>query len=139
MAYTIEKEHSVKRLIALVIIIYSITLFVACHNQTKEDNFVKYESGNFHNKNWNETIGTYKKPVIPDKDTALEIAQVIFNNMEKNLEACNYVPQTVFYDESEEVWIVSFWQDSNSMTIGGDCNIAMQKQDGKVLRIWFGE
>ena len=80
---------------------------------------VKYESGNYHDKNWSETIGTYGGMVIPDEETALKIAKAIFDGM--------------------EIWIVSFGKNSNHIMLGGDCNIAMQKKDGKVLRIWFGE
>ncbi len=101
---------------------------------------VKYESGIFHDKNWSETVGTYKaQDVISDKETALEIAKVIFDRMKKSEDVKEYVPQLVFYDNQDEIWIVSFWKDSEQDVLGGDCNIAMQKSDGKVLRIWFGE
>lgn len=101
---------------------------------------IKYESGNFHDKNWSETIGTYSgNAVIPDEETALKIAKAIFDGMEKSKDAQKYVPQSVFYDNQDEIWIVSFGENSNQLTLGGDCNIALQKKDGKVLRIWFGE
>lgn len=101
---------------------------------------IKYESGTFYDKNWSESIGTYsEQPVIPDADTALAIAQTIFDGMKKSTEAQQYVPQSVFYDSQDEIWIVSFWNTSSQTSTGGDCNIAMQKKDGKVLRIWFGE
>lgn len=101
---------------------------------------IKYESGNFYDKNWNETIGTYSgEAVIPDEETALKIAKAIFDGMKKSKDAQEYVPQSVFFDNQDEIWIVSFWKDSDQVTLGGDCNIAMQKEDGKVLRIWFGE
>ncbi|MBQ3084049.1 MAG: hypothetical protein IJC46_01175 [Clostridia bacterium] len=41
--------------------------------------------------------------------------------------------------EKDEVWLVSFWKETEEITVGGDCSIAIQKSDGKVLRIWFGE
>lgn len=100
---------------------------------------VKYESGNYHDKNWSETIGTYGGMVIPDEETALKIAKAIFDGMEKSKDAKEYVPQSVFYDNQDEIWIVSFGKNSNHIMLGVDCNIAMQKKDGKVLRIWFGE
>lgn len=112
----------------------------ACGNSKKENDMIKYESGNFHDKNWSETIGTYSgEAVIPDEETALKIAKAIFDGMEKSKEAQEYVPQSVFYDNQDEIWIVSFWKNSNQLILGGECNIAMQKKDGKVLRIWFGE
>ena len=128
-----------KKLIFLFITLLSITLFSACGNGKKENNMVKYESGIYYDKNWDETVGTYTESVIPDKDTALEVATVIFNGMDKSRGAKEYVPKSVFYDDQDEIWIVSFGKNSNQITLGGDCNIAMQKKDGKVLRIWFGE
>lgn len=123
-----------KVLILLFIIFFSITLFssceddrmvyedegTVCEDQGKED-VIAYESGIYHNKNWNE------------------IATVIFNRMRKSNSAQKYVPQSVFYDEQDEIWIVSFWEGTNGIVLSGDCSIAMQKKDGKVLRIWFGE
>lgn len=122
------------------VIILSVIFCSACGNSTKKANMIKYESGNFYDKNWNETIGTYSgEAVIPDEETALRIAKAIFDGMEKSKDAQEYVPQSVFFDNQDEIWIVSFWKDSDQVTLGGDCNIAMQKEDGKVLRIWFGE
>ena len=44
---------------------------------------VKYESGNFYDKNWSETVGTYSgEAVIPDEETALKIAKAIFSSTE---------------------------------------------------------
>lgn len=129
-----------RRTLAVFLIVLSMISCSACEKNKKENDMIKYESGNFHNKNWNETIGTYsRKAVIPDEETAIKIAKAIFDGMEKSKEAQEYVPQSVFYDNQDEVWIVSFWKNSNQLTLGGDCNIALQKRDGKVLRIWFGE
>ena len=139
MAYAIESEYNMKRTLVLFTIILSMVFCSACGNSKKENDMVKYESGNYHDKNWSETIGTYGGMVIPDEETALKIAKAIFDGMEKSKDAKEYVPQSVFYDNQDEIWIVSFWENSNQITLGGDCNIEMQNKDGKVLRIWFGE
>ena len=111
-----------------------------CWNNRKMNDTIKYESGEFHDKNWSETVGTYNgEAVIPDEKTALKIAEAIFDGMEKSKDMQEYVPQSVFYDNQDEIWIVSFGKNSSQITLGGDCNIAIQKADGKVLRIWFGE
>ena len=138
MAYAIESEYNMKRTLVLFTIILSMVFCSACGNSKKENDMVKYESGNYHDKNWSETIGTYGGMVIPDEETALKIAKAIFDGMEKSKDAKEYVPQSVFYDNQDEIWIVSFGKNSNHIMLGGDCNIAMQKKDGKVLRIWFG-
>lgn len=108
-----------------------------------ESDTITYESGEFDNKNWNDTVGTYCSDVIPDEDTALKVAQAIFDGIEKNKIEQEYVPYSVFYDEQDEIWIVSFGENldefSDEIIVGGGCDIAMQKKDGKVLRIWFGE
>ena len=124
----------------MFVILLCVVFCSACGNCKKEKDMIKYESGSFYDKNWSEIIGTYsKKAVIPDEETALKIAITIFEGMEKSKEAQRYVPQTVFYDTDDEIWIVTFGNNSSRIALGGDCSIAMQKADGKVLRIWFGE
>ncbi|MEF2724694.1 MAG: NTF2 fold immunity protein [Eubacterium sp.] len=59
--------------------------------------------------------------------------------MEKSKEMSGLVPYAVFYDTQDEIWIVNFRNPNSEKMIGGDCNIALQKKDGKVLRVWFGE
>jgi len=75
--------------------------------------------------------------VIPNEECAMAVASSIFNHMEKSANTQNYIPQIVLFDEEDDVWIVSFWEDSTSMMLGGDCSIALQKKDGKVLSIWY--
>ena len=130
-----------KRIILLLLPgILSIALLSACEIPRKEKiDMVKFESGNYFNKDWSENVGTYKKEAVPNKEVALEIAQAIFNGIDKSEKVREYVPQSIFYDEQDEIWIVSFWKESDEITLGGDCSIAIQKSDGKVLRIWFGE
>jgi hypothetical protein len=124
----------------LVFIAFLIMLFYpSCSDASKDVNMVEYETGVFHNKNWEEKVGTYQGDVIPDGETALVIATSIFDKINKSTSAQEFTPQLVFYDEEEAIWIVSFWEETDLTTLGADCNIAMQKKDGKVLRIWFGE
>lgn len=122
----------------LFTVILCVILLSACKNEKGNDMF-NYKSGVYHDKNWGDSVGTYKKDVISDEKCAVAVATEIFNCMEKSKALEEYKPQSVFYDEKDEIWIVSFWKDSDEITLGGDCNIAMQKKDGKVLRIWFGE
>ena len=140
MAYTIERGIAMKKVFVLIVMALTVLLCSACVANEEEDDMITYETGVFYDKNWNETIGTYSgEPVIPNADTALSIAEAIFDGMKKSEKAQGYVPQNVFYDEEDEIWIVSFWGDSKKDNLGGDCSIALQKKDGKVLRIWFGE
>ena len=137
-----RKKGSKKKMkittVLLFVIILPVILLSACRSK-KEDNTIKFITGNYYNKNWNETVGTYTGDAIPDKTTAIEIAEAIFSGMNKSEKSQKYVPKMVFYDEEDEVWIVSFGQDSDRMIVGENCSIALQKSDGKILRIWFGE
>lgn len=129
-----------RKLVMMVLILIVIYCCSSCANNENESDMIEYESGIYHNKNWSDTAGTYSgESVIPDEKTALEVAKSIFDGMEKSAEAQEYVPQHVFYDNQDEIWIVSFWKDTDQFILGGDCSIAMRKEDGKVLRIWFGE
>lgn len=129
-----------KKILVVAVFFVCMIFCLICWNSKKEKGMIKYKSGIFYEKNWDETIGTYTgECVIPNEEIALEIAKAIFNGMEKSKSMKEYVPQSVFYDNQDEIWIVSFGENSNQIVIGGDCNIAMQKKDGKVLRIWFGE
>lgn len=126
-----------KAIILLISII--LVLLTACGKTEGGKDMVQFKSGIYHDKNWGEIVGTYKGEIVSNEKTAIEIAKAIFEGMEKSEEVQKYVPQSVFYDEQDEVWIVSFWKDSKEITLGGDCSIAIQKKDGKVLRVWFGE
>ena len=59
--------------------------------------------------------------------------------MDKNKEVQKYIPKSIFYDNQDKIWIVSFGKKTNEITVGENCNIAIQETDGKVLRIWFDE
>lgn len=127
----------------LCLAVFSVIVFSSCNNaNVKDAETIESQKGIYYNKDWNETVGSYQKDVIPDEKTAVSVAKAIFDGMDKSDAAENFVPQSVFYDEQDEIWIVSFWQkqkDSDKINVGQDCSIAMQKKDGKVLRIWFGE
>lgn len=137
LRYNVLGGNMKKIRILLAIII--LVVCSACNNNRGDSSTIKYETGVFHDKHWEEQTGTYQEDVIPDRETAIAIATQIFNGMKKSTTSQEYTPQHVFYDEEEAIWIVSFWKGSNTITLGDDCSIAMQKKDGKVLRIWFGE
>lgn len=100
---------------------------------------VSFQTGTYYNKKWEETIGSYQYDAIPNQEVAVKVASQIFEGMQKSEAAQGYVPYSVFFDSQDEIWIVSFREKTDEVMVGGDCNIALQKKDGKVLRIWFGE
>lgn len=126
-----------------ILILLSVTIMIVCSacnsNKKGSADMIEYETGVYHDKNWEERTGTYQEDVIPDKETAIAIAAEIFKGMKKSPTSQEYTPQCVFYDDEDAIWIVSFWKEYDTITVGNDCSIAMQKKDGRVLRIWFGE
>lgn len=129
-----------KLLICMTVV--AMLFLSSCSDQKHgmEESMIEYKIGVFDFKNWLEQDGAYQGDVIPNEKVAVLVATQIFNGIDKNIAEQAYIPQQVFYDEEDEVWIVSFWPEDEEMgltTLGGDCSIAMQKKDGKVLRIWF--
>lgn len=92
----------------LCVLVLGCTFFVSCKDRSQELNQVDYEVGVYSDKNWEESVGTYQGDAIPDEETALAVAQGIFQGIEKSQAAEQYRPQVVFYDQEDEIWIVSF-------------------------------
>lgn len=127
-----------KKLSIFILLLLALFTFVFCHNKGDIKD-LKYQEGIFYNKNWSDQTGTYTNDVVETKETAIEIATAVYNGMIKSRNMNGFKPKSVFYDNQDEVWIVSFGKKNNGTIVGGDCSIAIQRKDGKVLRIWFGE
>jgi len=128
------------------LIICVAILCCACANSKADihkgnENSVNFGTGTYFLKFWNmDEYNTYDYSVIPNELIAVEVASTIFEGIPKSKQ--QYTVQEVFFDEDDEVWIVTF---SNNISTavpantGNCCSIAMQKKDGKVLSVWFGE
>lgn len=121
----------------LLVILLSSWILSSC--QEKSTDIFDTAPYKYPYKYTEKGIGVHNGDVIPNEECAMAVASSIFNHMEKSANTQNYIPQIVLFDEEDDVWIVSFWEDSTSMMLGGDCSIALQKKDGKVLSIWYGE
>ena len=126
-----------KKCIAISVLLLSL-LLSSCANDTS-DQEIQFEEGIFYDKNWPDTAGTYTGNVVESKETAVAVATAVYNAMRKSQSMSNLTPQSVFFDSQDEIWIVTFGMDGKENVAGGDCSIAIQKQDGRILRIWFGE
>lgn len=126
-----------KKCIAISVLLLSL-LFSSCANDTS-DQEIQFEEGIFYDKNWSDTAGTYTGNAVESKETAVAVATAVYNGMRKSQSMSNLTPQSVFFDSQDEIWIVTFGMDGKENVAGGDCSIAIQKQDGRILRIWFGE
>ena len=126
-----------KKCIAISVLLLSL-LLSSCANDTS-DQEIQFEEGIFYDKNWSDTAGTYTGNVVESKETAVAVATAVYNGMRKSQSMSNLTPQSVFFDSQDEIWIVTFGMDGKENVAGGDCSIAIQKQVGRILRIWFGE
>ena len=133
------KSKITKILLIVNIILLDIGLTYMALKLTKEEETkVRYESGVYSNKNWNETLGTRQGDVVPNEEKAIEIAKAVMWN--EYYQEQKYEPFAVFYDEPDGVWIVHFSKKpENGLYWTGCTNVALQREDGKVLRIWGEE
>ena len=156
----VHKILVVKKVILLFVVAFFITCsIISCGqkediNESEADNnesivdgesetMIELETGIYYNKNWDASEGTYYGDAVPNEKVAVEIASSIFEAFMSEFEH-NYVPQRVFYDVEEDIWIISFWEPiipnkDGSVTIGSSYTIAIRKKDGKVMRIWARE
>ena len=138
----------IKKIITLISILFCFTICIGCDDEIISDSSdylnvdeIELETGIFYNKNWEQDVGTYTDDAIPSKEAAISMASVVFANMHKHPDAENFIPQAVFYDTEDKIWVVPFWgkDDIEHGIVGYDCSIAMRKSDGKIMRIWYGE
>ena len=106
---------------------------------------VKCLSGEYHNKIWNEDNdqNVLDTEFVPDMESAVQIANIIFCNKQKQGLFNGYELQQVFYDEDDSVWIISFWmpfdEKNGVITIGSNFNVAISKKNGEILKVWVEE
>lgn len=130
--------YTMKKICVAVLVLFILFMFTSCNSKGGNQD-LKYQEGIFYDKNWSDTVGTYEGNVVETKETAVAIATAVYNGIDKSQSMSNFTPQSVFFDKQDEIWIVSFGMDSKENVVGGDCSIAIQKLDGRILRIWFGE
>ena len=79
-------------------------------------------------------VGTVATIVIPNKETATEIAGAIAKNI---IEDIDNRAVLITFDDGTNTWIVSF--DDDLEKLGGEFSIALQASDGCVIKMWFDE
>ena len=84
------------------------------------------------------TWGCYQGDAITDKETALEVAKAVFYGTiaKEGSYMRDYKPYYVSYYEAEGIWSVTFTKTASTM---GGYWIAIQKSDGKILKMELGE
>lgn len=106
-----------------------------------KDAILFWSKGDWWNDRFINPSLIYTEDVVPDAETAVALAQIVFAKMKKLGNEGKYEVRSIKYDEEDEVWIVYFYEDpfleNDMLRLGGpEISIAIQKTDGKVLRIW---
>lgn len=101
---------------------------------------VPVETGIWSPKDWDNTYAAYLGDKVPTAEIALEIACDVLYGIEWGATPETGVPWYVFYDTEDGVWIVAFKSvdpdDPDLEFLGGGWYVAIQKSDGKILRIF---
>lgn len=112
--------------------------FASCEADSSSD--ITFSSGVYFNPIWREEekqVGEVDIVCVPDKDTAVQISDIVLKNLQNNGHFKDYVLFSVFYDETDEVWIVSYADDPEQC--GDDCSVAISAKTAEILKIWAGE
>ena len=74
---------------------------------------------------------------VPDMETAVGVATAILGGIQRKGELSGFVPGAVFYDTDDEIWFIVFSDDWEHP--GGDLSIALRRDSGEVVEMFFGE
>ncbi|MCD7811272.1 MAG: hypothetical protein LUG91_05400 [Ruminococcus sp.] len=101
-----------------------------------------FDSGEYHDKAWlsdnSDAIYSIDKICVPDRSTAIKLSDLIISNLQDDGLFKNYVVQSVFFDESSEVWILNYYPNEKNYS-GSTCSIAISQQTAEILKIWITE
>ena len=154
-----------KRYVCLIICFMVVVLFISCKSDIKNeskhvtttptiddketiiisDGLIKYDVSGVelidYDSYYSDGSGiVLQTDAIPNEEIAVKVARDIYNGIRSEAEE-EYVPQNVAYDEEKAVWVVEFYpeQDYSSgfATLTDSFFIALQKSDGKVLKMWY--
>lgn len=135
--------------IYISIILITLFLMSGCNGEHKEEENminnnenIMYEEGIYQNKDWNSLEFSIEMICVPNKETAVSIANDIMINFQKQGKFNGYIPQHVFLDTEDNFWVVSFWpniKNDNSTYIGASFSIAIQKENAQILKMWIEE
>ena len=100
-------------------------------------NEITFTEGVWSDKYWENIEFPFEKDCIPDKETAISVTGLFLEKFQQQNSFNNYVPQSVFYDTKDRIWIVTFVE---SRDYPGAClSIAIRRENSEVVKMWVGE
>lgn len=85
-----------------------------------------------------QTDGGIEIVALPNEETAIEVATAIAENFVRADRMGNVFAT---FDANQDVWIVTFnpASEPNTITLGGETNIALAASDCRVVKVWGAE
>lgn len=135
-----------KKIICLIVIVLLSFMMSSCKMQEKENSQpqtnVTYEGI----VNWDSfSVDDYNETEIPftvDEKLAFEIGDAALKSTvdESKLDEYYKMPAYVYEISGKNIYIVDRAQTVDGHLIdGGGFSVAISKEDGRILKIWFGE
>jgi hypothetical protein len=120
-----------------IIILLVVSLLLGCsHNLITTNTDIDYIEGTY-GKEWDQIQWTFHEDAIPDKETAINVANSIMTGMQKaESKYQGLVIVGLFYDTVDKIWVVSFSKGPH--VLGGMC-MALRQDDGCVIKMWAAE
>lgn len=101
-----------------------------------DENGIFVAHGKYYEMDWdNMSDILYEDDMIPNQEAAIAVATAFFKSMHDGDWAGSYDVCGVFYDDFDEVWIVTFAK--GLYTLGDAHHIMMDKATGEVLHAWY--
>ena len=127
-----------KQLSIIILSVLILILFAGCKNQgDSTETTYRYVEGVYSDKDWEQPTPSTGESAAPDRETAISIASEEFKKLQDSGIGKTYVLKGVFYDTADEVWVVSFGENSE---MPGSCyNIAVSKASGEIIKQWPSE
>lgn len=99
---------------------------------------VIFDEGIYQYKDWDNMEFAVEGDCVKDKETAIEIAISITEGFQKEGFFTGYVPQSVYFDTEDNIWIVCLYPNEEGY-VGSDFCIAIKKDNAEVVKMWVGE
>lgn len=111
-------------------------ILMGCSDK-KEENKKEliYEEGDCYNPDEYDEIKEYwyRDDVVPDKETAISIAEILFKNVQKSGACQEYELGMVNYDPEDKVWVLVYFNTAHKGEQYSDYRIVISQTTGEIL------
>ncbi len=135
MKIKIDTKNVVVIFFTIILCLLLLIVFLQFYKNDNKNIDILYREGDFSYL-LKDNTAVYDGEIVSDKETAIEIAKIVLNNISDFENKKDYNTIIVFYDTEKEIWIVTF---DKKDTLGGCVSVAIRKSDAQIVKVWFGE